>query len=137
MDLKASSVVEICMTEDLERPPFNPNCDIRNETFLSINQKLYLDKGTVGNIGIKNNNNENVTIRIQILGNKTEGKCQVTQMNQFMFKRIKKDGKDTDGDEDHCLEYIINKKEEIELIVELDGNFQYDKGSITASINNN
>lgn len=54
-----------------------------------------------------------------------------------MFKRIKKDGKDTDGDEDHCLEYIINKKEEIELIVELDGNFQYDKGSITASINNN
>lgn len=44
------------MTENLSSPPFAPNCEISNDFFLDMNEEIILDKGLIGNIGIKNTN---------------------------------------------------------------------------------
>lgn len=56
-------------------------------------------------------------------------------MNEMMFKRIDDKGVDADGDSIHCLKFNVDKKEEIELIVDLNENYQYNVGSIRASLN--
>lgn len=56
-------------------------------------------------------------------------------MNEVMFKNIGDKGKDSEGSTHHCIEYNLNKMEEVELVVELKDEYQYNEGSITATIN--
>ena len=53
------------MTENLASPPFAPNCEISNDFFLDMNEEVIMDRGLVGNIGIKNTNTDkNVSVNI-------------------------------------------------------------------------
>lgn len=52
-----------------------------------------------------------------------------------MFERLGPNGLDKSGQNVHCIEFNLNKNEEVELIVDVRGEHFYEKGTITASIN--
>lgn len=58
-----------------------------------MSELLNMDRGLVGNVGIKNNNDFNVTVKLLInpvnkqFGNKTQT-CELAIMNEVMFKLL-------------------------------------------------
>ena len=54
------------MTENLDQPPFKPNCEIIESLSKSERMGIKMDKGLVGNMGVTNLNDKVVEFKVEI-----------------------------------------------------------------------
>ena len=54
------------MTEKLNSPPFQPNCEVMVKNVSKVNSRVTMEQGLVANFGINNTNDKNVTVKIKI-----------------------------------------------------------------------
>lgn len=50
--------LDLCMTEELTQPPFKPNCEVSEKLTKNELEQVQMERGTVGNIGVINNNDK-------------------------------------------------------------------------------
>lgn len=98
---RASSPVTVCMTEDIFQPPFEPNCEVNKKNFTEVEDLITLDKGKVANIGVTNDKDKSVTLKL--IASKQMAICEPASLNTLMVKQILDKGKDEDGISYHCL----------------------------------
>lgn len=54
------------MTENLDKPPFKPNCEIVESLSKSERMGIKMDRGLVGNMGVTNPNDKVVEFKVEI-----------------------------------------------------------------------
>ena len=91
-----------------------------------------MEKGKVANFGVFNQNDNNVTFKIQI--SSEEAVCFEAELGIIMTKDIGEKGMDEDGVKTHCLSYWLHKYEDLEVVVSFSNN-HYQNGSIAIIIN--
>jgi len=52
--------LDLCMTENLDKSPFSPNCEIAETLTKNERMGIKMDKGLIGNMGVTNNNDKSV-----------------------------------------------------------------------------
>lgn len=50
--------LDLCMTENLDKPPFKPNCEVVERLTKGEKIGIQMDKGLVGNMGVTNPNDK-------------------------------------------------------------------------------
>lgn len=68
LDISSLLPVELCMTEQLKKAPFPPNCEVIELLSKSKIYEITLERGKIGNIGVTNNNDKDVKFNIRMTG---------------------------------------------------------------------
>ena len=118
MDISSHLPLELCMTEDMTKPPFAPNCEVMEHLSKNKIYDVTLERGKIGNIGVTNNNDKEVKMNIHFTGDKSIDnstdnpsdrsgfKCLPSilgKINKFNFK------KDTWS----CYSYFLDKVDDL------------------------
>lgn len=85
---------------------------------MEIEDVVTLNKGKVANIGVTNDKDRSVNLKITV--SKQVAMCEPAFLNTLLTKQIMDKGKDEDGITYHCLEFLLYKVAPLEVTVMLD-----------------
>jgi hypothetical protein len=137
LEMSSLLPVELCMTEEIAKPPFAPNCEESSNLTSRQMMDVQMERGKIGNIGVTNNNNKTNKFSIKFYGmdkvpdvvpgeDLPSAKC-LPALTGKVAKYIMKSNTSA------CYSYFLTQMEDTEFIVDVVSD-EYGKVNILALV---